>query len=248
MVKTVLIDSNTAGFIHIHELLKSNPKLEYVFFHDAQINSIHQKDRLLRRIKKDVRFLMSKGARQIILIDSKICSLILDDLRKAFPEVKFIDSVSLIVQKIVSLDKNKILILGDEQTVTQCRYKNELKKYNEKLMVGQKSCSPLETMIEEVNDPFFIHNYLESALSMLKEKADLAVLVNSAYVPYKRIFETILKCPVYTGENLLDPFLFEKSEDSLQQFCFTTSDPNLMKLKIRDHFNQDIIAEKALID
>lgn len=248
MVKTALIDSSIQGFAQVHALLQMNPNLEFVYLHDAAIHSLHEKTALLRRVKKDVRFLISRGAKQIILLDDKLCSLILNDLRNSFSNIEFLDCLSLAVKKIISFDKKRILICADEQTIAENRYQKELTALDPKLIVIQKSCSPLEHMLEKVNDPFFIQNYLESALVQLKEEADLVVLANSAYIAYKRIFESILKCPAYTKTDLLEIFLFEKSNSFPQQVCFTTSDPNQMKLMIKNLFDQDVIAEMANID
>ena len=245
MIKTAIIDSNIQGFMYINTLLKNDPNIDYIFFHDTRISSLNENEKLFRRLKKCIRFLKSKGVTTIIITDCKVCSLVLDKLKQEFIDIQFIDWISLFAKNIVLLNKKRILVCTDEMTAIQCRFKREIRNLDRTILVEQKSLSPLENLLLEIKNLSFVKSYLDSSLYCYKGKIDLVLLGNSAYSEYKELFLQFFGCEVEDGSHILESAWFYSSA---QQYDFTTVDINQAKVQIQKRFKKDIIIDEIKLD
>ncbi len=151
-----ILDSGIGGKTVLKEIKKLLPNEEYVYFADSENCPYGTKplDELKQIVSHGAEYLLSKGAKIIVLACNTATTQTIDFLREKYPEVPFVGTEPAIKKACdESADNAKIILLATEGTVHAERTK-ELVDDNKKpgQTVGIVACEGLARAIEDNNN------------------------------------------------------------------------------------------------
>ena len=182
-----VFDSGLGGLTVVKELKRILPYENITYFGDtARIPyGSKSRDTIYKYTKDDIRFLLSKDVKAIVVACGTASSAIDDDIIKntAIPLISVINPASA---KAFNVSKNKnIGIIATNATIRSRSYVNEIKKISSKVNIYDKSCPLFVPLVENG----YFHKNNEAARLIAKDYL--------SYFDDKNIDTLILGCTHY---------------------------------------------------
>ncbi len=146
-----VFDSGVGGLTVVRELLKNLPNERIVYFGDtAHVPyGTKSKEAIVRFSLENVRFLLKKKVKLIIVACNTSSSLALSVLRKKFP-IPIIGVIDPAVKQALRVTKSgRIGVIGTRATIESKVYERKIHRLNAKVKVYSKACSLFVPFVEE---------------------------------------------------------------------------------------------------
>ena len=200
-----IFDSGVGGLTVVKQVMKVMPKENIVYFGDTARLPYgpKSKDTVTKFSKQDIRFLLTKDVKAIIVACNTASSNCLEELQGAF-DVPIVGVVLPGVEEALRSSKNnKIGVIGTVATVRSKAYERLIRERNDQLQVFSKACPLFVPLAEEAwtdNEVAYLtaQDYLST---LLAEGIDSLVLGCTHYPLLKRCIGNT----VGDGVKLVDP-------------------------------------------
>ena len=184
-----VFDSGFGGLEILREIIKVNPKYDYVYFGDtARVPYGNRtKETVYNFTEEAVDFLFKRGARLIILACNTASSEALRKiqrgyLKKNYPERRVLGVIVPVAEEVANRENKRIGIIGTKRTINSGAFVREIKKRNKKAIIFQNPCPLLVPLIENNIKGEMLELAIRSCLSpLLKKRIDSLILACTHY-------------------------------------------------------------------
>lgn len=146
-----IFDSGIGGLTVVREVLEKLPQYRIVYFGDTARLPYGQKSQktIIEYAIEDTEFLLSQGAKIIIVACNSASSVAFETLKKQF-NVPLFEVIRPAVEKALRLtQKQRIGVIGTRATVGSGIYERLLKEVNPGIQVFSQACPLLVPLVEE---------------------------------------------------------------------------------------------------
>lgn len=149
-----IFDSGVGGLTVAKETKKRNPGRRIIYFGDtARVPWGNKSPELIRKYSEEIcDFLVSKGAREIVIACNTASALAGDFLKEKYPNVKIYDVIEPVIEKISAenLPRGSIIaVIGTRGTVSSGVYEKKIKEAGLDLKVLARACPLFVPIVEE---------------------------------------------------------------------------------------------------
>lgn len=147
-----IFDSGVGGLTVVREMLKQLPEYQLIYFGDTARNpyGTKSKETVVKYALEDTNFLLSRGAKLIIVACNTASSLAREELKKNFPNVPIFEVVRPAVKRAVAVTKKKrIGVIGTYATIGSGIYDRLIKESNPAIQVFTEACPLFVPLVEE---------------------------------------------------------------------------------------------------
>ncbi len=147
-----VFDSGLGGLTVVKELLNYLPEIKILYFGDTARTpyGTKSKETIERYALENTEFLLSKGAKLIVVACHSVSSTAMDKLKEKFPEVPFFEVVTPSFKKALELTKNKkIGLIGTRATVESGIYAKLFSQADPEIKLYANPAPLLVPLIEE---------------------------------------------------------------------------------------------------
>ncbi len=145
-----IFDSGVGGLTIFKEIRKAFPCDNIVYLGDtARLPyGTKSKESIIRFCEENVRFLLSKGVKIVVVACNTASALALEELKKKFT-IPIIGVIKIGAKVAIEASTNKkIGIIGTVATIKSDAYKQELNKLDSKVVTHSKSCPMFVPLVE----------------------------------------------------------------------------------------------------
>lgn len=183
------LDSGVGGLSVLREAIKIMPNENFIYFGDSKNAPYGVKD--VQEVKeltyKGVDFLISKGAKAIVIACNTATSAAVAALRVTYPDMPIV-GIEPAVKPAVELGrKGPIIIMATPMTIHEKKFNNLVQKYKGGAEIVPMPCAGLMEFIEagKMNTEE-VHEYLEDKFEPYKSKEIGAVVLGCTHYPFIR--------------------------------------------------------------
>lgn len=188
------LDSGVGGLSVLREALKIMPNENYIYFGDSQNApyGVRPVSEIKELTFKGVEFLLSKGAKGIVVACNTATSAAVAELRKMYPELPLV-GIEPAIKPAVSLGKpGAIIMMATPMTVKQEKFKLLLSRYDEIADIVPIACDGLMEFVESgVLDGPELEQYLRGKLEGFNKDNTSSIVLGCTHYPF--IIDTIYK-------------------------------------------------------
>ena len=173
----------------MREAIKLMPNENYIYFGDSKNAPYGVKD--VSEVKdltyKAVEFLLSKGAKAIVIACNTATSAAVAALRVTYPDIPLV-GIEPAVKPAVKLNRDgDIIIMATPMTLKEKKFNNLVERYRGDSSIVPMPCAGLVEFIEagmlESNE---LEEYLKSKFESYKDKKIAAVVLGCTHYPFIR--------------------------------------------------------------
>lgn len=187
-------DSGVGGLSVMREALKLMPNENYIYFGDSKNAPYGSKDiDDVKRLTFDaVEFLLSKGAKAIVIACNTATSAAISDLREKYKDIPII-GIEPAIKPAVELHRNgDIIIMATPFTLKNDKFKNLMDNYKEQATIKPMPCDGLVEFIERGElDSKELREYLKEQFKEYENKDIAAIVLGCTHYPFVK--DTILE-------------------------------------------------------
>ena len=145
------LDSGLGGISGLREALKIMPNENYIYFGDSKHApyGVKSREEIRDLTFKAVEFLLSKGAKGIVVACNTATSAAVAELRIAYPHLPLVGIEPAIKPAVEHNRKGKIIMMATPMTVKQDKFNYLLDKYRDKADIVPIPCGGLMEFVEE---------------------------------------------------------------------------------------------------
>lgn len=146
-----IFDSGLGGLTVAKEVLKTSPNQKIIYFGDtARVPYGNKSERIVTEYAfSNTEFLISKGAKIIIVACNTVSALSLDKLKNNFNLPIFGVIEPAISEAVIKTKNNKIGVIGTKATIKSGIYQKKVKENNSKMKVFSVATPLLVHLVEE---------------------------------------------------------------------------------------------------
>lgn len=146
-----LFDSGIGGLTVVKALMQSAPQADFVYLGDTARTPYGNKspEIVKQYALEDAGYVISKGAKLVIVACNTASALALDELKAKYPDVPFIGVAEPAAQEAVQKSKKSVGVIGTRATINSGIYDELIHSLNPKLKVSQKACPLFVPLVEE---------------------------------------------------------------------------------------------------
>ena len=229
-----IFDSGIGGLTVVRELLKRSPETPFVYLGDTARWPYGNKtpEIVQRYALEDARFLIGRGATDIVVACNTASALALDTLRSTFPAIRFFDVISPAVQAVVDSTFQKVGVIGTRATIGSKIYERRLKEACPKLEVWSVACPLFVPLVEEnwIDYPE-TKRIVRRYLTTLRQKQIHALILGCTHYP---LLQPVIRASLQKRVAIIDspsalldqiertaPEILERRDAATQQYYFT---------------------------
>ncbi|MDO8435305.1 MAG: glutamate racemase [bacterium] len=147
-----IFDSGLGGLTVVRALMRRLPDCPPLYFGDTARTPYGSKspETIQRYAIEDTEFLVSRGAKVIIVACNTVSSTAMPTLREQFPDVRFYEVITPAASRAVSATKTKrIGVVGTRATIASSAYTKAIGRIDPSVEVITQACPLIVPMIEE---------------------------------------------------------------------------------------------------
>ncbi|MBP1890209.1 glutamate racemase [Clostridium moniliforme] len=180
-------DSGVGGLSVMREALKLMPNENYIYFGDSKNAPYGTKEmNEVRDLTFDaVEFLLSKGAKAIVVACNTATSAAASELRKVYKEVPII-GIEPAVKPAVELHRNgDVIIMATPFTLSHLKFKKLMDMYRQDASIYPMPCAGLVEFIEKGDlNSNNVKKYLEDKFKEYENKDIAAIVLGCTHYPF----------------------------------------------------------------
>ena len=180
-------DSGVGGLSVMREALKLMPNENYVYFGDSKNApyGVRELDDVKRLTFNAVEFLLSKGAKAIVIACNTATSAAISDLREKYKDIPII-GIEPAIKPAVELHRDgDIMIMATPFTLKNNKFKNLMDNYKKQANIKPMPCDGLVEFIEKGElDSKELKEYLKDRFKEYRNKDIAAIVLGCTHNPF----------------------------------------------------------------
>lgn len=147
-----VFDSGVGGLTVVKELRKQLPEYDLIYFGDTARTPYGNKSKetIIKYALEDADFLISKGAKVLVVACNTASAVAFDALKEKYPNIPMFEVITPAVEQAVGATKNnRVGVIGTRATIDSGIYEKKLKEKNNALIIKSQSCPLFVPFIEE---------------------------------------------------------------------------------------------------
>lgn len=190
-----VFDSGVGGISVLRELVRIMPNENYLYFGD----SIHAPygtktlDEVRQLTIDNVRMLLEKGAKSIVVACNTATSAAVAILRTMYPELPLVGIEPAIKPAVLNYPHQRIVVMATPMTLQQEKFRTLMKKYDTQAKIIPLACPGLMEFIERGDlAGEDLRQYLTELLQEEKKKQMAAIVLGCTHYPFvKNMIEEV---------------------------------------------------------
>ena len=224
-----IFDSGVGGLTVVRALKVARPDLSFVYLGDTarMPYGTKSRDTIKRYSREAVSFLMSQGAKTIIIACNTASSLATAHLRKQFPKTPIFDVISPAVNTALkTTDNNKVGVIGTRATISSGVYEQQLRALRPEIKVFSNSAPLLVSLVEEgwIDTPETV-SIVGKYIAPIRDEGIDTLILGCTHYP---ILKKEISDRVGEGVKLID-----SAETAVKAFCDTLDENSSLNRVLR---------------
>ena len=182
-------DSGVGGLSVLREAINIMPNENYIYFGDSKNApyGIREVEDVKKLTYKAVDFLLSKGAKAIVIACNTATSAAVAALRITYPDLPLV-GIEPAVKPAVELNTNKkIIIMATPMTLKEKKFLRLIERFKDKAEIVSMPCARLVEFVEESRfDSDELMEYLEDKYKNINKEDIGAVVLGCTHFPFVR--------------------------------------------------------------
>lgn len=182
-------DSGVGGLSVLREAINLMPNENYIYFGDSKNApyGIREVEDVKKLTYKAVDFLLSKGAKAIVIACNTATSAAVAALRITYPDLPLV-GIEPAVKPAVELNTNKkIIIMATPMTLKEKKFLRLIERFKDKAEIVSMPCARLVEFVEESRfDSDELMEYLEDKYKNINKEDIGAVVLGCTHFPFVR--------------------------------------------------------------
>ena len=185
-----VLDSGLGGISVLRELVKLMPGEDFIYYGDSANAPYGTRtpEEVIDLTKKDVEFLLERGAKAIVVACNTATSVAIKELRAAYEEVLPVIGIEPALKPAVKAkEHSKVVVMATPMTLSQTKFNSMMHIYEDDANIIKMPCPGLVEYIESgvLNGPV-LDAYLEKQFAPY-DKAEIdAVVLGCTHYPLIR--------------------------------------------------------------
>lgn len=180
-------DSGVGGLSVMREALKIMPNEDYIYFGDSKNAPYGTKS--VKEVRdltfKAVEFLLSKGAKGIVVACNTATSAAVAELRRVYPELPLVGIEPAIKPAVELKKEGSILIMATPMTLREKKFNLLMDKYRERANIVPVPCAGLMEFIERgILDGEELEIYLTEKLNEYRIPKISSIVLGCTHYPF----------------------------------------------------------------
>ena len=185
-----VLDSGLGGISVLRELVKLMPGENFIYYGDSANAPYGTRipEEVIDLTKKDVEFLLERGAKAIVVACNTATSVAIKELRAAYEEVLPVIGIEPALKPAVKAkEHSKVVVMATPMTLSQTKFNSMMHIYEDDANIIKMPCPGLVEYIESgVLEGPFLDAYLEKQFAPY-DKAEIdAVVLGCTHYPLIR--------------------------------------------------------------
>lgn len=185
-----VLDSGLGGISVLGELVKLMPGEDFIYYGDSANAPYGTRtpEEVIDLTKKDVEFLLERGAKAIVVACNTATSVAIKELRAAYEEVLPVIGIEPALKPAVKAkEHSKVVVMATPMTLSQTKFNSMMHIYEDDANIIKMPCPGLVEYIESgVLDGPVLDAYLEKQFAPY-DKAEIdAVVLGCTHYPLIR--------------------------------------------------------------
>lgn len=185
-----VLDSGLGGISVLRELVKLMPGEDFIYYGDSANAPYGTRtpEEVIDLTKKDVEFLLERGAKAIVVACNTATSVAIKELRAAYEEVLPVIGIEPALKPAVKAkEHSKVVVMATPMTLSQTKFNSMMHIYEDDANIIKMPCPGLVEYIESgVLDGPILDAYLEKQFAPY-DKAEIdAVVLGCTHYPLIR--------------------------------------------------------------
>ena len=185
-----VLDSGLGGISVLRELVKLMPGEDFIYYGDSANAPYGTRtpEEVIDLTKKDVEFLLERGAKAIVVACNTATSVAIKELRAAYEEVLPVIGIEPALKPAVKAkEHSKVVVMATPMTLSQTKFNSMMHSYEDDANIIKMPCPGLVEYIESgVLDGPVLDAYLEKQFAPY-DKAEIdAVVLGCTHYPLIR--------------------------------------------------------------
>lgn len=185
-----VFDSGVGGLSILKEVRLLLPQEDLLYYADSAYCPYGEKDPIFikERTYKITDFLLSKGAKLIIVACNTASVSALEDLRDRYPEIDFVGVEPAIKQGVLHSKNHKVGVLATGVTLSGERFYSLLKRYAGETLIVTQPCHGLVERIEagEIDEGGETERIVRECTAPLVESRVDVIILGCTHYPFIR--------------------------------------------------------------
>jgi len=189
-----IFDSGIGGLTIFREIRNQFPSQDIIYLGDtARLPyGTKSKDSIIKFSRENVKFLLSKNVKLVIVACNTASALAIDELKGEF-DIPIIGVIALGAKVAAKMTKtSKIGIIGTIATIKSNRYVQELKKIDENITTISKSCPMFVPIVENGYENHQISNIMAREYLDGFKKIDTLILGCTHYPVLEKVIKKVI--------------------------------------------------------
>lgn len=147
-----VFDSGIGGLTIVRELVAKLPEYQILYFGDTARTPYGTKspETIINYAIQDTEFLLSRGAKIIVIACHSASSVATEALKRRYPEVPIFEVVTPSVKKALEVTKKKVIgVIGTRATIASGIYERMVRERDSAVKVYGRACPLLVPLVEE---------------------------------------------------------------------------------------------------
>lgn len=198
-------DSGVGGLSVLREAIKLMPNENYIYFGDS-INApygVRDVQSVKELTYKAVDFLLSKGAKAIVIACNTATSAAVASLRVTYPNLPIVGIEPAVKPAVELQRKGPIIIMATPMTLKEKKFTNLMNRYKDRAEIIPMPCAGLMEFIEAgMLDSDELREYLEEKFEPYIDKDISSIVLGCTHYPFaRRLIENIVgkEIPIIDG-------------------------------------------------
>ena len=185
-----VLDSGLGGISVLRELVKLMPGEDFIYYGDSANAPYGTRtpEEVIDLTKKDVEFLLERGAKAIVVACNTATSVAIKELRAAYEEVLPVIGIEPALKPAVKAkEHSKVVVMATPMTLSQTKFNSMMRIYEDDANIIKMPCPGLVEYIESgVLEGPVLDAYLEKQFAPY-DKAEIdAVVLGCTHYPLIR--------------------------------------------------------------
>jgi glutamate racemase len=226
-----VFDSGLGGLTVLKEIIKNKYYSKIIYLGDTGRvpYGTRSRETIIKYARQDIRFLLAKGANEIIIACGTVSSIAIDVLKNEF-DVLITGMIEFTAKEAVIKTNNNIIgVIGTQATINNNAYERQIKKMNEKIKLINVACPLFVPLVEYgfLKEKQIIESVCDFYLSTVKfSEADTLIMGCTHYPILKEYFKNYFDHInlIDMGESVLKNLNMQRKYDEDLNVAFYVTD------------------------
>ncbi|MBQ1506676.1 MAG: aspartate/glutamate racemase family protein [Erysipelotrichales bacterium] len=237
-----IVDSGLGGLKTCFTLREKHPETSFIVLADQKNAPYGDKtrDEIYEIAYRNIKWFKDRGIHEVIVACNTVCSTVLDELQKEFPDMKLYNIISATLEELKKKRYKGIVVLATAATTRSMKYENGLKGIFPGRKVYPVAPKELVPLIESGASSKEIEDLLKGYLADYQGKADAVLLGCTHYPLASKEIKKALPVKQYDPNDAIEKTVAFHQDENPSLEVYTTGNPRLTSWQIFKLFHEDV--------